>query len=967
LDDAIHALDRLEEAAATSQTAFAFGKGEGFENLAAIGLGHVLASRLGDKKRPPTQRRLLLDVSRVNKCTETANVAEAIIGDPNEPPDLRTWACVLLSHVGSDKHFRGLEGLVRSVKPTSRDEYTLVCLLVHSLYDRGLWSFMDAAEYVPPVGSPAVEAMSMLERRLLRDMKVADARDLVGASDWESLLLKGLERGRQTGHFVDRGQQRLLRAAIELIARQDQLAPEDCRLLLPMVFSDLEHRAYPPVHVDFVELFQTDRDARRGLFLAGLEKDPAGEGNDSWKWRGILASEDLDWLIGICKERGHETPFLWNCLIRLAYLHGVPQNRRQAIRKQVRRANLGAVKKFDEARRLGSQRDKEHRERQRQLRARREAGQVRLEKLIDDTLKSREIDVQGQMLRLAWLCFAGEWDRPTNVIGEWQDLDETRKNRVVARCESALRECSPIPIPDQDTYPGGIVYQAEAFAKVLETSATFILDVDMIQKWLQSLLIFSIPDREEALLQCLDADRSATEEVIVREMHRQLRLDGGTVNVARNLPERCWSDQLLSRALELVEDENLNLGARGDLLRVVTERSPQHARSVAGRWATARGRKGKARECKRVVGIDALLVADPPSAVAELRQRHQSAGKEVLLAMSCLVQPRFGLAAAPETWDVPSLESLTEMLYGAFPPESDRERVSGEVYSVGPDDELRRLRGQLPVILFDQGTPDALAALGRLAEKYPSLREWHEREDARKAATGVLKSLTVPDGIGPTSIGLVKIPDVVRLLEDVVYRLIRSSHDLQRVLIEEIGEIEKDVKRHLGMLYGPAPGRKRLHEEALQAYFYCRLTDRLPGRVLGRGTQTVLEREPLAARNQRLDIKVQAPTVDQCLATVIIEVKWSDNDTVSTALVEQLATDYLIDQDLTHGIYLVGWYKPGSWRRNALGTRPRRGMRHSPEAWARALQSQVEEFQKANSDIAIVPRVVDLTWDQGQD
>src|SRR5205085_8369514 len=106
---------------------------------------------------------------------------------------------------------------------------------------------------------------------------------------------------------------------------------------------------------------------------------------------------------------------------------------------------------------------------------------------------------------------------------------------------------------------------------------------------------------------------------------------------------------------------------------------------------------------------------------------------------------------------------------------------------------------------------------------------------------------------------------------------------------------EGNARDHLTMLYQPAregsatnsvPGqaqrRKRLEEEALQAYLQCRLKDLLPGRVLGPTTKVVfVDREALASRNQRLDIKVQAPTVQGPPATVIIEVKWSDNVDVS--------------------------------------------------------------------------------------
>lgn len=82
--------------------------------------------------------------------------------------------------------------------------------------------------------------------------------------------------------------------------------------------------------------------------------------------------------------------------------------------------------------------------------------------------------------------------------------------------------------------------------------------------------------------------------------------------------------------------------------------------------------------------------------------------------------------------------------------------------------------------------------------------------------------------------------------------------------------------------------------------------------MLDEGARAVLpDREPLGAKNQRLDIKVQAPTVEDSVATVVIEIKWSDNKKeISTSLVKQLGEQYLVGLNLTHGIYLVGWCGP---------------------------------------------------------
>jgi len=157
------------------------------------------------------------------------------------------------------------------------------------------------------------------------------------------------------------------------------------------------------------------------------------------------------------------------------------------------------------------------------------------------------------------------------------------------------------------------------------------------------------------------------------------------------------------------------------------------------------------------------------------------------------------------------------------------------------------------------------------------------------------------------------------------------------------------------MLYYPKPskGQKRqhLHEDALQAYIACRLADRLPRILGGRGLkiEPSVDRETLAARDTRNDIKIQAPSIDGTRLTVILEIKWSDNDRALTSLSTQLGRDYLLLSDLTHGIYLVGWCRP---------------TRRWPDrdACQTALSEQSRQFCAAHPALRIVPFVMDLAW-----
>jgi len=186
--------------------------------------------------------------------------------------------------------------------------------------------------------------------------------------------------------------------------------------------------------------------------------------------------------------------------------------------------------------------------------------------------------------------------------------------------------------------------------------------------------------------------------------------------------------------------------------------------------------------------------------------------------------------------------------------------------------------------------------------------------------------------------------------------LIRHDNDLLEVLMEELAALSESIEYDLDLFYYPSASGQfaKQRETVLQTYVLRRLQDRLPGKVLDRETQV--------KRKGRSDIRVTSPVVDcQSLATVVVEVKWSDNGGrkrgISTGLTEQLGKKYLLDEQLTNGVFLVGWTGTlGTWRRTA-GPRPKQ---KNAAALEEALRTQARAFMEAHSAIDIRPTVWDL-------
>jgi hypothetical protein len=182
--------------------------------------------------------------------------------------------------------------------------------------------------------------------------------------------------------------------------------------------------------------------------------------------------------------------------------------------------------------------------------------------------------------------------------------------------------------------------------------------------------------------------------------------------------------------------------------------------------------------------------------------------------------------------------------------------------------------------------------------------------------------------------------------------------------VEELGELEKTVEYDFPMLCHPnAEGdvEERRREEALQSYVLRRLSDRLPGRVLDEGTEVILDRETELKRRRRADIRVVAPVLGRReVAKIVIEVKWSDNSDakrgVSTGLTEQLGKEYLLEENLSHGVFLMGWNGKLAWKHTAE-PRPKE---KTPAALLEALQQQAKEFCGKHQGLVIRPIVWDL-------
>jgi hypothetical protein len=260
--------------------------------------------------------------------------------------------------------------------------------------------------------------------------------------------------------------------------------------------------------------------------------------------------------------------------------------------------------------------------------------------------------------------------------------------------------------------------------------------------------------------------------------------------------------------------------------------------------------------------------------------------------------------------------------------------------------QARRLRNQVLEQLTQHGQVTSLDRLA-LRSEHEADREtvmWYARRARRQAADQAIAAIARPD---PSAL--------LRLLGRADARLIRRAADLTEVLIVQLQQIQHEIthqgaSRDLWNIIGneavPAS------EDDISDWVRRQLAPRL-------SIATTIDREVQVERKRRgmgtrIDLTVTAPAATHPAAAVrvITEAKLVTNDSLMTAMHNQLVSRYLIPAGLQHGIYLVYWVPP-SQRRTRKRTHTDQG------ELLRQLQRQAAS---ADEDFQITPFLLDISY-----
>lgn len=976
LEEALCQIDRLEEIAARSPRDLSFAVDEGLGRLEAPGLGKHLASRLSAEGRPATVRRLNLDIALAIGASEVVPSAVDIVLDERQDVDLREWAAIVVRRLGNLDDARRLEGLVDRTMGPDRGERSLRAQVILILLETGLWSAHRAARRSPPESRAIGDSTYMLLYEIRQRITAEDARLLIGdfRNTWARQRIDpGDAKASRSGKWPE-----LIPACVKKLLSEPDLTYADHRLLAGLAFQLWRTDWEDEPTIDVIDRLRGNAAGRRLLYCRLISRVARGRPGEPIHWRMLLTPADLSWLLRNAQSHWEGIRSVWEDLYRLAIGSPAGDLRDRAIASVVNHAP-DLPEEFEQGRRMNEDQQRLAEERRRRRREG-ETERVSIALVVDRTLGRSDWSPVDRMRQLSLLCLSREVWRYSNVDGEWTDLDGGRQAEVLRACRDGLEEGTPTPLPGLREFNTLNYAEARAFA-VLAADPTNLswLDASRIGRWLPIVIRTCLSNSLESVRACAGADHAATASVLIAAVEEDLRAGEQHAMTAGLIPAELWPGEIARRLAALVEDGSLDFGARVGLLETLAHREPPAALSIVTHL-TERGvvRREVAETLWRRT-LDIRLALDPAGTLPHIEDEFRRGGREALRGLPSLGYRSGQLRADLATWSTAMLGRLGMIFLRAYPLSEPSGEESGRAYRVTADHELRWTRDRIVDVLLDRQDNEDNGTLASLVEIEPILGDRSAWVLRQWEASQLLGDLSEAQRKAAPGVGDIAIPTdrVIRLLDEAAYRLVRTPGDLLAALVDVFDRIKGDVAYDLPMLYGkPEPAeeavqtkgqggkkgsskfkkakaRKRLDEDALQAYVRRRLDDLLPACIPG--VEIEIIREPQVKYQRRFDLQVTAPTLERGLATVVIEIKWSDNKETGSSLVEQLARKYLRDHGKSHGIYLIGWTGE---------SKPARGTSKDRDELMRLLRDQVASLNENPADRAVViePIVLDLRW-----
>ena len=277
-----------------------------------------------------------------------------------------------------------------------------------------------------------------------------------------------------------------------------------------------------------------------------------------------------------------------------------------------------------------------------------------------------------------------------------------------------------------------------------------------------------------------------------------------------------------------------------------------------------------------------------------------------------------------------------------------RYQAGGESWSsgfVGRDEQARHWRDGVPTVLARRGTADSARVLRQLAASHPGIPSLAD-------LTREAEELRLGQDWSP-----VRAEELTRLLEDSTTRLVRGSSDLADLIHRAVLEAASTLIRTGQLLWDVhREDRKEVWRPKSEVAFGAWLAEQLRLSLIRAGvviSREVRVWETTTQHGLAVDIQADAPVIggrQDEPARCRIELKGNWHPDLMTAMRTQLADDYLIPEELRHGIYVTAWFDTELWNDSA-DDRRRLARSRDCGTTAAELASQAENLRDLGLDV----------------
>ena len=506
------------------------------------------------------------------------------------------------------------------------------------------------------------------------------------------------------------------------------------------------------------------------------------------------------------------------------------------------------------------------------------------------------------------------------TLSDWNNSPEEIRSRIINAAKRYIIEAE-IELENwigtnTISHPAYAGYRAIRLIHEIEREFFNNLTSEIWRKWIQIILLFKFQiydsnkqDREENIRQILlqIAYPQAKEELIIA-LSAEIDYEnenGRWLSIIKKI-DNIWDNAIGEFLQEKVLEEHLNPNIKGDILDFLISHDYQPTKEyISNLLLNPIPGNNEGRELT-IRAARALMINFSDNnwdLIYSLIQEDVDWGQELITQVANA--SRFSKEVYMN-YSEDQLADLYIWTYSQFPYEEDID-LTGIARFLNNRDFVASWRYGILNYLELKGTFESVYAIQKIIRNIPQIRRPLSYRLLRAQEVARMKTWEPP-----------KPQEIYDMIQNSTSRLIQSGENLIDILIESFKRLEDRLQGR----YGYTPGAISLWDNRGQRLFRPKyeddFSDFVRNHLLVDLNNIIINREVDIDQTSTPDLLVNITNQNALhnqnrIITVVIEVKGSWHQELSTAMRTQLYEQYMIPRTLQYGLYLVGWFRSQYW------------------------------------------------------